>query len=61
MAQYMKEKCFMINVMDMVDNSGQTEVIMKVSGNIIELMVKEDLFMQMEMFMTDNGKMIKVN
>jgi len=47
--------------MDMVDNSGQTEVIMKVSGNIIELMVKEDLFMQMEMFMTDNGKMIKVN
>ncbi len=51
----------MINVMDMVDNSGQTEVIMKVSGNIIELMVKEDLFMQMEMFMTDNGKMIKVN
>jgi hypothetical protein len=57
----MKEKCFMINVMDMVDNSGQTEVIMKVSGNIIELMVKEDLFMQMEMFMTDNGKMIKVN
>jgi hypothetical protein len=57
----MKEKCFMINVMDMVDNSGQTEVIMKVSGNIIELMVKEDLFMRMEMFMTDNGKMIKVN
>ena len=51
----------MINVMDMVDNSGQTEVIMKVSGNIIELMVKEDLFMRMEMFMTDNGKMIKVN
>ena len=51
----------MINVMDMVDNSGQMEVIMKVSGNIIELMVKEDLFMRMEMFMTDNGKMIKVN
>ena len=33
---------------------------MKVSGNIVKLLVKADLFMLMEMFMTEIGKMIKL-
>ena len=33
---------------------------MKVSGNIVKLLVKADLFMLMGMFMTEIGKMIKL-
>jgi hypothetical protein len=44
-------------VKDMVEaNSlGQMEAIMKGIGEIIKLKAKGDLFIQMEMFMKDNG------
>lgn len=51
----------MTNVMAMEDSFGQMAVTMKDFGNVIELMVKDDLYMQIVMCMTVNGKMIKVN
>ena len=61
MVQYTKEKSYMTNVMAMEDSFGQMAVTMKDFGNVIELRVKDDLYMQMVMCMTANGKMIKVN
>lgn len=46
--------------MEEVNNLGQMEAFMKDIGEIIKLKGKEDLFIQMEIFMKGNGVQIKV-
>ena len=58
----MKENGLFTEILDKEKEGkyGQTVQCMKDGGKIIKLMAGEDLFMQMAMFMTGNGLMIKL-
>lgn len=57
---YMMENGLVDSEMDMGFNNGQMVLFMKVSGKIIELMVKENLLTLMVMSMRENGSMIRL-
>ncbi len=60
MGQYIKDIYQMKCVMDLVYKFGQTMLSMKVNGGKIRLMVKESFGMLMEIYMKENGRMIKL-
>ena len=57
---YMMENGLVDSEMDMGFNNGQMVLFTKVSGKIIELMVKENLLTLMVMSMRENGSMIRL-
>jgi hypothetical protein len=56
---YIKVNGKIINVTEEVCNNGKMDQYIKDIGVIMLLMVKVDLFMQMEMFMLDYGAQIE--
>lgn len=53
--QYMMENGLGDSVMDLVFKNGQTVLVMKVNGEITELMVRVNLLTLMVIFTRDNG------
>ena len=52
---FMMENGLVDSEMDLGFKNGQTVLVMKVSGKIIELMAKENLLTLMEIFTRENG------